>query len=126
MDFTEINNKLKTEKEKSLSWLVNAIETPKKINKDSYKDDMINLLIEKNQQLNNENKQLSNKINYLANNINWLKFFGIYNSKNYIYIYLFGIKVTIKATENNINMIAWWIPVKKWREAFRDKFRILY
>ncbi|WP_297208540.1 polysaccharide pyruvyl transferase family protein, partial [uncultured Brachyspira sp.] len=126
MDFEQINEKLELEKKKSLEWLVNALETPKKINKDSYKDDMINLLIEKNQQLNNENKQLSNKINYLANNINWLKFFGIYNSKNYIYIYLFGIKVTIKATEKNINMIAWWIPVKKWRESFKDKFRKLY
>ena len=158
MDFTEINNKLKIEKERSLNWLINALKTPKKINRDSYKDDIINLLIEKNNQLSNEiieknthkddvinslieknthkddainlliekNIKLDNELKEVKENINWIKLFGICNNKNYIYIYIFGIKGVIRATEKNINKIAWWIPVKKWREAFRDKFRKFY
>ena len=120
MDFIEIDNKLKIEKDKSLNWLIKALETPKKINKDSHKDDMINFLIEKNKELKNK---LNNKI---EENKNWIRLFGIYNNKNYIYFYIFGIKGVIRATEKNINKIAWWIPVRKWREAFKDKFRKLH
>ena len=95
-----------------------------------------NLELEK---LKNKIINLENKINYINSEINlynkniiyliekcnnWIKIFGIFNNKNYIYIYIFGIKFTIKTTEKNINKIAWWIPIRKWRDSFRDKFKI--
>ena len=53
---------------------------------------------------------------------NWIKFFGIYNNSDYIFIYIFFIKFTIKINEKNINKLAWWITVRKWRDNFRNKF----
>ena len=38
--------------------------------------------------------------------------------------YLFGIKISLKINEKNINKIAWWIPIKKFRDKFRGKFLI--
>ena len=72
--------------------------------------------------------ELSNqKLNNLVYGIyteNWIKFFGIYNNSDYIFIYIYFIKFTIKINEKNINKIAWWIPVRKWRDNFRNKFKI--
>ncbi|WP_297205158.1 polysaccharide pyruvyl transferase family protein [uncultured Brachyspira sp.] len=119
IDYDEINKKINIEKNRSLEWIKNAIFSPKVIKNDIHKENLLNLLISKNIELDNENKRLNNEI---KENKNWIRFFGIYNNKNYIYIYIFGIKCVIKATEKNINRIAWWIPVRKWREAFRDKF----
>lgn len=87
------------------------------------------------------NRISEQKVKYLENNINerlnilktevnkkyyenWIKFFGIYNNKEYIFIYIFFIKFTIKINEKNINKIAWWIPFKKIRNKFRGKFLI--
>ncbi|WP_083249417.1 hypothetical protein [Brachyspira hampsonii] len=56
-------------------------------------------------------------------NINWIRLFGIYNDKKYIYLYFFGIKITINIV-NKLDKIAWWIPIKKWRDNFRNKFNI--
>ncbi|MEI0611467.1 methyltransferase domain-containing protein [Brachyspira pilosicoli] len=59
--------------------------------------------------------------------INWFNFltlFAISNNDEYVRIILFGIKFTFRVNENSINKIAWWIPVKKWRESFRAKFKI--
>lgn len=53
---------------------------------------------------------------------NWIKFFGIYNNKEYIFIYIFFIKFSIKLNEKTINKLAWWIPIRKWRDGFRSKF----
>lgn len=87
------------------------------------------------------NKISEQKVKYLENNIderlnilktevnkkyseNWIKFFGIYNNSDYIFIYIFFIKFTIKINEKNINKLAWWIPFKKIRNKFRGKFLI--
>ena len=117
MDWTEINKKLEIEKVKSLNWLKNALENKKE--KYNYRDDIINYLIE-------ENNEKESEIHYLRNCIdgkqNWIKLFGIYNTKDYLMFYLFGIKVSLKINEKNINKIAWWIPVRKWRDNFRNKF----
>ena len=55
---------------------------------------------------------------------NYFKFFGIYANSSKFQIVIFGIRITIDAVDyRNISKIAWWIPVKKWREAFKNKFR---
>lgn len=55
---------------------------------------------------------------------NYLKFFGIYANSSKLQIVIFGIRITIDAIDyRNISKIAWWIPVRKWREAFKNKFR---
>ena len=119
MDWTEINKKLEIEKVKSLNWLKNALENKKE--KYNYRDDIINYLIE-------ENNEKESEIHYLRNYIdekqNWIKLFGIYNTKDYLMFYLFGIKISLKINEKNINKLAWWIPVRKWRDNFRSKFFI--
>ncbi|MEI0493147.1 hypothetical protein R4J17_11990 [Brachyspira intermedia] len=100
-----------------MAWIKNAIFSPKVIKNDINKENLLYSLISKN-------IELENKLNaIIEENKNWIRLFGIYNNKNYIYIYIFGIKGVIKATEKNINKIAWWIPIKKWREAFKNKFR---
>ena len=117
MDYTEINKKLEIEKVKSLNWLKNALENKKE--KYNYRYDIINYLIE-------ENNEKESEIHYLRNSIdgkqNWIKLFGIYNTKDYLMFYLFGFKISLKINEKNINKIAWWIPVRKWRDEFRNKF----
>ena len=119
MDWIEINKKLEIEKVKSLNWLKNALENKKE--KYDYRDDIINYLIE-------ENNDKESEIHYLRNCIdgkqNWIKLFGIYNTKDYLMFYLFGFKISLKINEKNINKLAWWIPVRKWRDGFRSKFKI--
>lgn len=53
---------------------------------------------------------------------NWFTLFGISNNKEYIRIILFGIKLTLKINKSIISKISWWIPIKKLRENFRNKF----
>ena len=141
MDWAEINKKLEIEKVKSLNWLKNALENKKE--KYDYRDDIINYLIEENKEkgnrisyLNNENLELKNKLDnlYFDNSSirtsiikinekqNWIKLFGIYNTKDYLMFYLFGIKISFKMNENRVNKLAWWIPIRKWRDNFRNKF----
>ena len=73
-------------------------------------------------------KSINERLNILKTEVNkkysenWIKFFGIYNNSDYIFIYIFFIKFTIKINEKNINKLAWWIPVRKWRDNFRNKF----
>ena len=82
------------------------------------------------------NNKIINEVNYLKNKVNdfeiendkkcsenWIKLFGIYNNREYIFIYIFFIKFSVRITEKNIKNISWWIPVKKWRDNFRNKFR---
>ena len=119
MDYTEINKKLEIEKVKSLNWLKNALENKKE--KYDYRDDIINYLIE-------ENNEKESEIHYLRNCIdgkqNWIKLFGIYNTKDYLMFYLFGFKISFKMNENRVNKLAWWMPIRKWRDNFRNKFKI--
>lgn len=53
---------------------------------------------------------------------NWFTLFGISNNKEYIRIVIFGIKLTLKINKSIISKISWWIPIKKLRENFRNKF----
>ena len=72
------------------------------------------------------NKNKNEEINNMKLNSNWFNFltlFAISNNEEYVRIILFGIKFTFRVNENIINKVAWWIPVKKWRESFRNKFR---
>ena len=50
--------------------------------------------------------------------------FKISNDNEYIRLIFFGIKITFKINEEKINKIAWWIPVRKWRDNFRSKIQI--
>nr|WP_297249421.1 polysaccharide pyruvyl transferase family protein [uncultured Brachyspira sp.] len=132
MDYSKINRILENEKNKSLDWIKRVLNSKKENN--NYKLDMINILIKENIELNSKIYKFNEDFNTLFNkqeielnkvvnyNKNWIRIFGIYNNENYIFIYLFGIKLTIIVNEKNINRIAWWIPVKKWRDNFRSKF----
>lgn len=80
-----------------------------KIDADKYVNDYIiansNLII----------SQLNNKLEFNNLQISDLnkKMFEFQNE-------FYAIK---KNVDRIINLIAWWIPVKKWRESFRDKFK---
>ena len=65
-----------------------------------------------------EDNNLRKEINEKSN---WIKLFGIYNTKDYLMFYLFGIKISFKMNENRVNKLAWWIPIRKWRDNFRNK-----
>ena len=122
MDWTKINEKLKIEKEKSLKWLKNALENKKE--KYNYRDDIINLLINENTDLNNKiNDLYSKNLDKIDGHQNWIKLFGVYNTKEYLIFYLFGIKISFKMNEERVNKLAWWIPIRKWRDGFRNKFK---
>ncbi len=56
--------------------------------------------------------------------INDIKFFGIYHNRNTLQIVLFFIKITIEMNFENVNKIAWFIPIKKYREAFKRAFNV--
>ncbi|WP_258222378.1 class I SAM-dependent methyltransferase [Brachyspira hampsonii] len=95
--------------------LFNSIISFFKMKDKENKINKLNKDIEKNYtQLNNKIEEINNKI---KENKNWIRLFGIYNNKYYIYVYILGIRITLKITK-----IAWWIPVKKWRDNFRNKF----
>ena len=51
-------------------------------------------------------------------------FFGIYHNRNTLEIVIFFIKIRIEMSFKNVNKIAWWIPVKKWRESFKRAFDV--
>lgn len=89
-------------------------------NKIKFKD---NIIKSKDEEIQNLNKN----INTMMLNINWfncLTLFSISNNKDYIRIIILGIKFTFRVNKKSINKIAWWIPVKKWREKFKFKFKI--
>ena len=93
-----------------------------------YKDNLIlekDAIIEEYEKIINKN--IDENLNNIKLNSNWFNFltlFAISNNDEYVRIILFGIKFTFRVNENIINKVAWWIPVKKWRESFRAKFKI--
>ena len=103
MDYSYINKKLELEKKRSIEWLKEALESPKVLKEDSYKDDLINILIKDSMNMSNSITNINNGIDKDINNINN----NINNINNNI--------------NNIVNTIAWWIPVKKWRDNFRNK-----
>lgn len=142
IDYAKTFEIIKTEKERAIFWLKNALEN-KRDKKITPQLSMIEYLIYENDSLDlklksanndiinlqNRNLDLQNNIYELNNNLrkeineksNWIKLFGIYNTKDYLMFYLFGIKISFKMNENRVNKLAWWIPVRKWRDNFRNK-----
>ena len=63
--------------------------------------------------------------NYIENlklNCNWWTLFGISNNNEYLRLTLFGIKFTFKINKDIVNNLAWWIPIRKLRDDFRNRF----
>lgn len=79
----------------------------------------ITFLNDRHNRLNNEHNKIKNELKL---NCNWWTLFGISNNNEYLRITLFGIKITIKINQKTINKLAWWIPIRKWRDNFRNKF----
>lgn len=107
---------MKSEKERAIFWLKNALEN-KRDKKITPQLSMIEYLIYENDSLdlklknaNNEIINLQNRNLDLQNNIyekqNWIKLFGIYNTKDYLMFYLFGIKISFKMNDNRVNKLA--------------------
>ena len=85
------------------------------------KSELISSYFEKN--LTEKNLTEKNPTEKKSLKINWLPIiFGISNNGNTIRITILFIKITIKMTDEKINKMAWWIPIRKWRDKFRAKF----
>ena len=95
----------------------NVLNKPK--NNFNSQNDIINYLIEENTE---KDIRINDLLKLHNEKQNWIKLFGIYNTKDYLIFYLFGIKISIKMNEERVNKLAWWIPIRKWRDGFRDKF----
>lgn len=55
---------------------------------------------------------------------NHIKLFGIYTNSHILQFVIFGVRITIDTTNyRNILNIAWWIPIKKYREKLKNTFR---
>lgn len=73
-----------------------------------------------------ENNKLKDYNDKLKSNLemNWFGFLSISSNSKYIFIRILFIKIIIKFNNDIINKIAWWIPIKKIRDNFRNKFYI--
>lgn len=75
-----------------------------------------------NAEANTNNNLLDRSKEDLRLSSNWFTLFGISNNKTRLRITFFGIKFTIKMTKRDVDRVAWFIPVRKWRDNFRKKF----
>ncbi len=66
-------------------------------------------------------KNLKNSIKYKSEVSLLPIMFGIFRSNKKLILYIFFIKIVFN--KKDINKLAWWIPVKKWRQKFRAKFQ---
>ena len=117
-------------------WAINKIAEQKVKSLDNNINKRLEEINNNIRNIYSEINKIINEVNYLKNKANdfeiendkkcsenWIKFFGIYNNREYIFIHIFFIKFSVRMTEKNIKNISWWIPVKKWRDNFRNKFR---
>ena len=118
IDYNKVHNIIDKEKDFSIKWIKNALNKPKK--NFNPKNDIINYLIEENIE---KDIKINNLLKSYNEKQNWIKLFGIYNTKKYLIFYFFGIKISIKMNEERVNKLAWWIPIRKWRDGFRNKFK---
>ena len=118
INYDKVHNIINIEKDLSIKWIKNALNKPK--NDFNPKNDVINYLIEKNIE---KDIKINDLLKFYDEKQNWIKLFGIYNTKEYLIFYLFGIKISFKMNEERVNKLAWWIPIRKWRDGFRDKFK---
>ncbi len=118
MDYTEINKKLKIEKERAINWLKEALEAPKIEKEDTYKDDLINVLIKDTMNMENSISNLNNSINAMKKSIDDLntrmntkkkkiKFlehiFSVSNENDHKVIYALGAKMSFKKDKYTLN-----------------------
>ena len=78
--------------------------------------------LERELSLKNKETISNNDYQKLRLNCNWWTLFGISNNNEYLRLTLFGIRISIKMNKEKVDNLAWFIPVKKWRENFRNKF----
>ena len=78
--------------------------------------------LERKLSLKNKETISNNDYQKLRLNCNWWTLFGISNNNEYLRLTLFGIKFTFKINKEIINNLAWWIPIRKLRDNFRNKF----
>ena len=78
--------------------------------------------LERKLSLKNKETISNNDYQKLRLNCNWWTLFGISNNNEYLRLTLFGIRISIKMNKEKVNKLAWFIPVKKWRDNFRNKF----
>ena len=79
----------------------------------------VDIIINNNKALKNN---IDNEIENLKLNCNWFNLFGISNNSEYLRLTLFGVKFTFRVNKEIINNLAWWIPIRKLRDNFRNKF----
>ncbi len=90
------------------------------------------IIIEYDNKIKDNTNNIMSKIDDIKLSNNWfnlltilnIPFLCISNNSSYFRITIFGIKLTFRVNEESINKMAWWIPIKKWREAFSSKFAI--
>ena len=73
----------------------------------------------------NIRKYTNDEVEKLKLNSNWWTLFGISNNSEYLRLTLFGIKFSIKMNKEKVDKLAWWIPIRKLRSRFREKFKII-
>ena len=78
--------------------------------------------LERKLSLKNKETISNNDYQKLRLNCNWWTLFGISNNSEYLRLTLFGIRISIKMNKEKVDKLAWFIPIKKWRENFRNKF----
>ena len=78
--------------------------------------------LERELSLKNKETISNNDYQKLRLNCNWWTLFGISNNNEYLRLTLFGIRISIKMNKEKVDKLAWFIPVKKWRDNFRNKF----
>ena len=72
----------------------------------------------------NSREYTNYEVEKLKLNSNWWTLFGISNNKEYLRLTLFGIRISIKMNKEKVDKLAWFIPIKKWRDNFRNRFTI--
>ena len=103
IDYTTMDKVVDIEKEKSILWLKNALNSKKdKIYSPS--DKATSFLLKENYNLRNRIINDENIINN-TNKVNNEKISNLHKKYNAL-----------------VNSLAWWIPIKKWRNNFRNKF----
>ena len=70
----------------------------------------------------NSREYTNDEVEKLKLNSNWWTLFGISNNSEYLRLTLFGIKLSFKMNKEKVDKLAWWIPFKKLRDNFRNKF----
>lgn len=89
---------------------------------DNYKDYYIlsSIIKEKDYIIEEKNNIIKNNRDNAIRT--WFNLCGIYNTKNYLIIIIFGIKISFKMNKKRINKIAKYIPFKKLKNYFINKF----